>query len=512
MSFGGTSLHVQFLQGYDSIAPLTMKRAAQFLALVLAAFLGGLVAIWFQGRGSGTESIEGQQQAWLGKIMGGSDAKLPDGVSFVNAAKSCSPAVVYIMSEGSRAAAVLPQSPLEEFFGNPHGGGGMYDMPSESSGSGVIVTPDGYITTNNHVIEGASEVKVILSDKRSYKATVVGTDPTTDLALLKIDATDLPFIRYGDSDKLEVGEWVLALGNPYDLTQTVTAGIVSAKARNINILRTKSNMQVESFIQTDAAVNPGNSGGALINLKGELVGINTAIASQTGSYTGYSFAVPVTIVRKVMEDLLKFGDVQRGVLGVEVREINDDFAKEKGLPDTKGVYVNSVYARSGAADAKLQAGDVIYKINGQDVNSASELVERVARNRPGDKVKVAYGRKGKITEIEVRLKSRSGEVKLPAQADAKLYNSAPLGATLRTATEADLEGLNINQGVKVVTLTEGGLLASAGVQKGFVITSLDKQAVKTPDELEQLVRKTKGGALLEGIYPNGKKAYYALAL
>lgn len=488
-----------------------MKRLTQFAALVLAAFLGGIIALWLQGQNADSQSsIDEKQQSWLKNVLGAGGAKLPDGVSFVQAASVCSPAVVYIQSENAGGRAARSGNPLEEFFGNP--GGGVFEMPSESSGSGVIISADGYIATNNHVIDGSSTIKVVLDDKRSYDAKVIGTDPTTDLALLKIDATSLPFIRYGDSDALLIGEWVLALGNPYDLTQTVTAGIVSAKARNINILRTKSNMQVESFIQTDAAVNPGNSGGALINLKGELVGINTAIASQTGSFSGYSFAVPVSIVKKVMDDLLKYGDVQRGVLGVEVREITAEFAKDRGLPDTKGVYVNSVYARSGAADARLQAGDVIYKINGQDVNSASALVELVARNRPGDKVQVTYGRKGKLQDVQVRLKSKGGETKLPDPSEAQLYNSASLGASMRVASKAELEQLEVAAGVKVVRLVANGLLEQAGVREGFVITHLDKRPIKTPQDLDAAVNATTGGALLQGLYPDGKKAFYALSV
>ena len=491
--------------------PFSMKRFTQFLALIVAAFAGAMIALWLNGyqEQSNTTNIAEQQKSWIQSALGTSDAKLPDGISFVKAASVSSPAVVYIQSENKGGRMGKSRSPLEEFFGNPGGG---FEMPSESSGSGVILTADGYIVTNNHVIDGASAINVVLDDKRSYVGKVVGLDPTTDLALLKIEAKGLPFVRYGDSDALQIGEWVLALGNPYDLTQTVTAGIVSAKARNINILRTKSNMQVESFIQTDAAVNPGNSGGALINLKGELVGINTAIASQTGSYSGYSFAVPVSIVKKVMDDLLKYGDVQRGVLGVEVREITAEFANDKGLPDTKGVYVNSVYARSGAADARLQSGDVIYKINGQDVNSSSALVELVARNRPGDKVQVTYGRKGKMFDTQVRLKSKGGETKLPDAAEAKLFRSETLGAELRVASPAELDDTESAFGVRVVRLQAGGLLEQAGVQEGFFITHLDKRPIKSPQDLDNAARNTKGGALLQGMYAGGKRAFYALSL
>ncbi len=493
----------------------------QFFLFLLAAFVGAAIALGLERLSNSdggnlsdkSGGIEGKQRRWLGARAGSSDTvNVPLGLNFVGAARLASPAVVSIQSRSARTSNQRSVNPFEEFFGNPDGGNGdeQFGLPSESSGSGVILTADGYIVTNNHVVDGATEVKVVLDDKRSFMAKIIGIDPTTDLALVKIDAQGLPFVSYGNSDALEIGEWVLALGNPYDLTQTVTAGIVSAKARNINILRTKSNMQIESFIQTDAAVNPGNSGGALVNLRGELVGINTAIASQTGSYTGYSFAVPVSIVKKVIDDLLQFGDVQRAVLGVEVRDISAEFAKEKDLPDTKGVYISGVFARSGAADAKLVAGDVIYKINGQEVNSSAQMIELVARNRPGDKLKITYGHNGTIKTTEVRLKSRSGEEKLTS-ATPNNYKSQVLGAELRTLTAQELKTANLTSGIKVIKVLPNGVLGAAGIKDGFIISALDKKAVTDPAQFERILGETNGGALLEGQYPNGRKSFYAIA-
>ena len=296
---------------------------------------------------------------------------------------------------------------FEYFFGDPDFGqnpdsrGGQRNKPKapESSGSGVIISEDGYIVTNNHVIDNADIVEIVLDDKRKFEAKIIGKDPETDLALLKIDEKGLPFARFGNSDKLQVGEWVLACGNPFELTSTVTAGIISAKGRNLNLLRTKENYAIESFIQTDAAVNPGNSGGALVNLKGELIGINTAIASPNGSFAGYSFAVPVSIVKKVMDDLLNFGEVQRALIGVVIQDVTAELAKEKKLKDIKGVFVNGVNDGGAANDAGVKQGDVITKIDGVEVNSSSELQESVAQHRPGDKILVSIVRENKPMSI-----------------------------------------------------------------------------------------------------------------
>jgi Do/DeqQ family serine protease len=322
---------------------------------------------------------------------------------FSTAAELSVTAVVHVKTLTTRNNSMGGQyfDPFQFFWGQP----APQQMPQQqSAGSGVIISDDGYIVTNNHVIENADEVNITLDNKQTYTAKVVGTDPSTDLALLKVDAKGLPFMRWGNSDQVKVGEWVLAVGNPFNLTSTVTAGIVSAKARNINILPSQK-FPIESFIQTDAAVNPGNSGGALVNATGELIGINTAIASTTGSYAGYSFAVPVNIVRKVVLDLVEFGTVQRGFIGVSIREIDSDFAKEKSIKSLSGVYVNGLTEEGAAKRAGIREGDVIVSVNGTSIKSSPELQEQVSRYRPGDQIDVTIVRDGEEKTIAVIVKT-----------------------------------------------------------------------------------------------------------
>ena len=367
-------------------------------------------------------------------------------------------------------------------------------------GSGVIISSDGYIVTNNHVINNSEQIEVTLNDKRNYIAQLIATDPTTDIALLKIDAQDLPYIPFGNSDELRIGEWVLAVGNPFNLTSTVTAGIVSAKARKIGL---GSSLSIESFIQTDAAVNPGNSGGALVNTKGELVGINTAIASQTGSYLGYAFAVPSNIVKKIVSDFIKYGEVQRAYLGINIIQVDHNLAKEKNLSTTEGVYVQDVYEGSSAKEANIQPGDVIKSINDVEIKDIPQLHEQLSQFEPGQKIKVSVLRRNKIIELDVILKSTKStlnEIK-------KSYTKA-LGAKFQTAKPEDLKRLRINYGVKVVELTTGKLKA-VGIKQGFIITSINRQPVKTAEEVEILLSQIKGNCIIEGVYPNGMYAYYS---
>ncbi|WKN29889.1 Do family serine endopeptidase [Porifericola rhodea] len=373
-----------------------------------------------------------------------------------------------------------------------------------STGSGVIINEDGYIVTNNHVIDNADEVEVTLHDNRSFKATVIGTDPTTDLALLKIKASQLPTLPLVDSDEVKVGEWVLAVGNPLNLNSTVTAGIVSAKGRNINILREE--YAVESFIQTDAAINPGNSGGALVNLHGGLVGINTAIASPTGSYAGYGFAVPSNLVRKVVEDLLEYGNVQRGVLGVMIRDVNSQLVKDKDLEVNRGVYVDSVMTESSAHDAGIEEGDVILEVNGTHVYTSPALQELIAQHRPGDEVKIKVDRYGKEKVFDVQLKSREGLTALKeTEADEYLRE---LGAVLRPVDKEKAKKLDIEGGVQVVKLHAGKLRSHTRMREGFIITHVDKKAVKNLDDFSEALQEAKGGALLQGIYEDESGIHY----
>ncbi|MCS7152547.1 MAG: Do family serine endopeptidase [Bacteroidia bacterium] len=418
-------------------------------------------------------------------------------VDFTIAAQIAMPAVVHIRTQ---TKSELP--PFHRFFFDDEGEGGFFP----GSGSGVIISPDGYIVTCNHVIENASRIQVTLYDNRSFRASVVGADPSTDIALLKIDANNLPFMEFGDSDQLRVGDWVLAVGNPFNLTSTVTAGIVSAKGRTLGLLREK--FRVESFIQTDAAVNPGNSGGALVNLEGKLVGINTAIASMTGTFAGYSFAVPASIAQKVVEDLRKYGKVQRALLGVMVENLTSERQSELEVPVSQGAYVSDVYGGSAAEEAGLKAGDVIVEIDGKPVHSASELTELVARHRPGDQIKITYYRGNKRMQTTARLKGRSSDENSP-RAEAGTLLPA-LGARVRPLTAEEKSALGVNNGLKVIDLSPGPLM-EAGMRTGFVITAIDRKPVATPEEAEAILRNLQGGVLIEGLYRKGEKAYYAIS-
>lgn len=492
-----------------------MNKKQYAIGLFVASLLGAIIAI------GGYKLVEPEPQAptqsfeqaakpiKLSTYTDATDVG-PVMVNFVDAAELATPAVVHIRSTYERTASSR-QSPLndmfEEFFGTPRNPNqqGPQAQPGRSTGSGVIISQDGYIVTNNHVIDDADEVDVTLYDNRSLRAKVIGVDPTTDLALIKVDANQLPHLQFGNSNNVRVGEWVLAVGNPFDLNSTVTAGIVSAKARNINILRDRNNLQIESFIQTDAAVNPGNSGGALVNLNGELIGINTAIATPTGTYAGYSFAVPATLVKKVMDDLLEFGEVQRGLLGISIRDVNADLAEAEDLDQLTGVYVIGVGEASAAEEAGLEAGDVITAINGEPVSTTSELQEKVALNRPGDQIDVTFLRKGKAQTIEATLKNRAGTVAaITRNQRFEIEGAELLEIDTELAAELDLDG-----GIQVVE-PGNGKFAEAGIEKDFIITSIDKQPIESITELQRILNRADGGILIEGIYPNGDRKFYGL--
>jgi S1-C subfamily serine protease len=347
-------------------------------------------------------------------------------------------------------------------------------------------------------------VEVVLEDGRSYEAQVVGTDPSTDLALLKIEAKDLPSLTFGNSDDLQVGEWVLAVGNPFNLTSTVTAGIVSAKARNINILRDQ--MAIESFIQTDAAVNPGNSGGALVNARGELVGINTAIASTTGAYAGYSFAVPVEIVKKVITDLMNHGVVQRAFLGADMVELNSDLAKQLGISQTQGVYVKSLSEGGSAALAGMQPGDIILGIDGKELRNSAELTEYLGRHRPGDKVRLGLLRDGREKLVDVELRNSKGTTDVVKKVDGEIL--ASLGLDLEELGDAELQRYGLKGGIKVKAVKEGKIRQFTDIRPGFIITAIDNQVVRNPEQLEKVLRNKTGGVMMEGIYPGRPGLYY----
>ncbi len=392
-------------------------------------------------------------------------------------------------------------NPFYEFFGPQNFG------PSLGSGSGVIISSDGYIVTNNHVIKNADEIEVILNDKRSFKANIVGHDEQTDLAVLKIETKELPFLKYGDSDKLKVGEWVIAGGNPFNLTSTVTAGIVSAKARSIGILGRGNS--VESFIQTDAAVNPGNSGGALVNVEGELIGINTAIASRTGQYAGYSFAIPSNIVVKVVDDILKYGKVQRGFLGVSINEVTQEIAHKKNMDDIKGVYIAEVMPKGAAKESGIKSGDIIIAINDEEVNSVPELQEKISMNRPGDKILISLIRNGKNKKYTAVLKDLKGNTEIITSKSNKLEDI--LGVKLKEIPKSTLDKLKIKNGVLVIEVKNGKFKA-AGIHKNFIIQKIDKKDVYTVDDIYNLIDKSNNGVLIEGIEPDGSKGYYGFGI
>lgn len=380
-------------------------------------------------------------------------------------------------------------------------------------GSGVIISADGYIVTNNHVIEDAERLEVTLNDNRNFNATVIGSDATTDLALIKIDAPDLHVIPMGDSDSLRVGEWVLAVGNPFGFTSSVTAGIVSAKARNISSsTRTPMRGNIESYIQTDAAVNSGNSGGALVNLDGELVGINTAIYSQNGSYVGCSFAIPTSIVNKVVADLKQFGTVQRAYLGITFAELTPELVKEKDIKGVvAGIYVVEVSDRSAAKEAGLKEGDVIVSINGMDVHSTAQMQEAIAKFSPGDTVGINYIRNGKQQTTSVTLRNARGDTGL-----TKAASLTDLGCAFAKVSQERLEEMEISHGVEVTGI-EDGRIRDAGIRDGFIILVINGQRVSSPEEIEQLYQAIMKGnddkvMYIKGIYPTGKQAFYAVPL
>lgn len=401
--------------------------------------------------------------------------------------------------------------PFMEFFW----GGRVEAQPQVGTGSGVIISEDGYIVTNNHVIDKADKIEVTLNNKQSYSAEVIGTDLSTDIALLKIDAKALPFIGFGNSDEVKIGQWVLAVGNPFNLTSTVTAGIVSAKARSINILKgdPRNNIfPLEAFIQTDAAVNPGNSGGALVDINGNLIGINTAIASRTGSYSGYSFAVPSNIVNKVTKDLLEFGEVKRAYLGVIIENIDQNKANELKLNNTNGVYIAEATNNGAANEAGLEKGDVILKIGESAVNNVPELQEQIAKYRPGDKILITYKRDNKEQSTLATLKDNSGNDEIYKTASiTPSVNKQALGAMFKDLSKEEKNKFKLNGGAKISSL-QTGKLKSAGIKEGFIVKKFNQEEVKSAEHLNELLSKTKGGVLLEGIYPNGTTAYYGFGL
>ena len=473
------------------------------LIVALAALAGGLTSYAVvKGMTNGQVTVIEQNEGAHFRTVNLSQDNWPD---FTYAAESAVDAVVYVkVTSTAPSMQQAPSSIFDFFFGFPEGGAPQ-QRERVGSGSGVIIREDGYIVTNNHVIDGATKIEVTLNTNQTYPATLIGTDPATDIALLKIEAQGLPIIPFGDSDKLRLGEWVIAIGSPYDLRSTITAGIVSAKGRSMP--NYTGEFKIESFIQTDAAVNPGNSGGALVDKAGNLVGINTAIISKTGSYTGYSFAVPSNIVRKIAYDLMDFGSVKRAVLGIVMQPIDDKIAEDLKLSSRNGVYINEV-SKSGAADeAGIKAGDVLIAIDSTRITNSASVLEAVSRFSPGDKAKVTVIRDGKEQVFEVTFKGTSQETgTLSDDGSVAFY-----GASIKAASEETLSKFGIKHGVEIVELGPGKIM-EAGATEGFIIQYVNDQPVKTPQDVIDIVKKSKRAVFIQGITPSGRTGYFGFGV
>lgn len=491
-----------------------MKKAFLMLGVVaVSAAAGGLTA-WSvsSGRDTAVEYIEREVERTpaLGTHFTAYEAgQYPD---LTYAAENAVKAVVNIEAVQQVEMPQRGYDPFLEFFGIPQeyqrrGGGEPRYQERRAGGSGVIISEDGYIVTNNHVVDGATKLRVKMNDGRSFDAKLIGKDSATDLALLKIEAEKLPTLPFGSSDALRLGEWVLAIGSPFDLQSTITAGIVSAKARNLGAI--PNDFSIESFIQTDAAVNPGNSGGALVNTHGELVGINTLIKSQTGSYVGYSFAIPESIVRKVVVDLKESGVVQRALLGIMFRPVDQDFidteGKDLGITEIGGVYVAGVTEGGAASEAGIRKGDVILSLDGVKLDGTASLQEQIARRRPNDKVKLTVKRDGKVKQFEVTLRNKAGKAELLTREDVDVVEV--LGGKFADAGAKLCRELDIRGGVQVVGIKSDGILARARVKQGFVITHINDKPVYSVADMQRLTEKVRS---IDGIYPNGRAASYML--
>ena len=474
------------------------------LITLLSALAGGLTA-YAVVRGTVLENGTADQQVSsngsLFRTVNLSHDNWPD---FTYAAESAVDAVVYVKVVSTQTMQQAPSSIFDFFFGLPQQGAPQ-QREKVGSGSGVIIREDGYIVTNNHVIDGADKIEVTLNNNQKYPAVLVGTDPATDVALLKIDAEGLPVIPFGDSDKLRLGEWVIAIGSPYDLRSTITAGIVSAKGRSMP--NYSGEFKIESFIQTDAAVNPGNSGGALVDKAGNLVGINTAIISQTGSYTGYSFAVPVNIVKKIVYDLMDYGKVQRAVLGITMQEIDDKIVEDLKLSSRKGVYIVEV-SKSGAADvAGIKAGDIRIAIDSTAVTNSASVQGAGSRFSPGDEAEITVLRDGKEKKFDVKFKGTAKENGTKSDDGSVAF----YGSSIKSASEETLQKLGLKSGVEIVELGPGKLM-EAGAVEGFIIQYVNDHPVKTPEDVIEVVKRSKRTVFIEGITPSGKTGYFGFGV
>lgn len=507
----------------------------KFGLTLLTAFVGGAMALGtykvLENRHTDNMSFEDKQKVYFANNpMTPAITSSAGEVDFTQAAAAVTPAVVYIRTTYNNTAKNDEQDQMQRMFGDMFGQRmPSQRMPQMASGSGVIISPDGYIVTNNHVVEKADKIQITTNDHRTFKAKVIGTDPNTDLALIKIDATDLPIIKFGNSDDAKVGEWVLAVGNPFNLTSTVTAGIVSAKGRGIGIIGSQDDEQqqqqnpfgmrtqrqsqtpqprkgIESFIQTDAAINPGNSGGALVNTKGELIGINSAIASETGSYVGYGFAIPINLAKKVLNDIQKYGVVKRGFVGVQFQELNPDAAEALHIDKTVGLYVSDVVPGSGAEQAGLKKGDIITKVAGNTVYESSDLEEPVGRLQPGDKINITVLRDGEPKNFSVTLKGEApvARTAVVSKSAEELYNR--LGASFVTLSPAQKAKFHVMGGVLVTQVRQGGMFDDFDVAVGSVITNINRQPINSVADIDKAITNLKNGnVIISGYSPDGTR-------
>lgn len=488
----------------------------KIVSSVLIASLGGIIALGTNHFLINNKSKHALSAAQVNSserptvtftgFSGTTEGNSPD---FVLAAEKSLNAVVHIRTISAQTNN-LSYNPFEQFLY-----GHSYRQPYniEGSGSGVILSEDGYVVTNNHVINGADEINVMLNDKRSYVAEVIGKDPSTDIALLKIKEKSLPFINYGNSDGIKVGEWVLAVGNPFNLNSTVTAGIISAKGRGNIMENNKGGNQfpIESFIQTDAAINPGNSGGALVSTTGDLVGINTAIVSSNGAYQGYAFAIPVNIVKKVVADLIEFGTVQRAYIGISINDINAKFAEQKNIKQLKGAYINGLTTNGAAENAGIKIGDIITMVENNKITSVSELQEQVSKYRPGNKINVTVLREQKELVVPVTLTNINNSTDVVKKTEPVLTNVNSLGAIFEEVDKDYLLKFRLENGVKIAKLN-GGKLANVGIKEGFIITTINKKKVFNTADVQKMLENKSGNVLVEGVYPNGMIASYGFGL
>ncbi|MBN2485445.1 MAG: Do family serine endopeptidase [Bacteroidales bacterium] len=499
----------------------------KFINMVIASIAGSALTIgvfYFTGLGKHTAFITSSANVPASNVVYTvNENGVAEPLEFTKVSKNVMDAVVHIKTSRKVSARQgyypnTPMSPFSDdffkfFFGEPvqprSNQRNEEQMVQTGSGSGVIINAEGYIVTNNHVVQNADEIEVSLSDNEVYKAKVIGTDPSTDLALLQIKKDGLNYIPFGNSDQVEVGQWVLAVGNPFDLNSTVTAGIVSAKGRNINIINDKS--AIEAFIQTDAAINPGNSGGALVNLSGELIGINTAIASPTGAYAGYGFAIPANIVSKVITDIMKYGMVQRAYLGVMIRNIDANLATEKNLKLFEGAYVDSLVANSAAGAAGIKSGDIITGIDGNKVKKTADVLEHIGRRHPGDKIDIIVDRSGRELTFNVVLADAKGDKKLTAKEELDIFDM--LGASFEDIDSKTAQKLGIDGGVKVKSLKNGVLKNNTSIKEGFIITGLNNKKITSTEQLKKEFEGAKGGVMLSGTYENYPgELYFAFGL